>query len=312
MTPSSGQAAPAPRAAAIRRVLWVVLWLNLAVAAAKLSIGFSVQSLAMVADGFHSVLDGSSNVIGLVGMHLASRPPDLDHPYGHHKYESFAALGIALLLGVTALEVVRAGFERLGGDVRPTPTVAAFAVMIGTMAVNAWVSHYESSRGRTLRSEVLLADAGHTRSDVFASLSVLAGLAAASLEVYWLDSVVAFAIAALILRIAWGILQRGSSTLVDTASLSPDEIAAVVEAVPGVRSSSHIRSRGEPPHLFIDLEVQLDPVITLSEAHRIAHEVREACLRAFNAADAVVHTEPDEPEAAAPAPAPGGRPEGPR
>jgi cation diffusion facilitator family transporter len=296
MTSPTPQAAPLARAAAIRRVLWVVLGLNLAVAAAKLWIGASVQSLAMVADGFHSVLDGASNVIGLVGMVLASRPPDLDHPYGHHKFESFAALAIALLLGVTALEVVRAGIGRLGGMVRPEPTVASFAVMLVTMLVNVGVSRYEAARGRALRSEVLLADAGHTRSDVFASLSVLVGLGAAALEVYWLDALVAFAIAALILRIAWSILQRGSSTLMDTASLKPAEIAAVVEAVPGVRSSSSIRSRGEPPHLFIDLEVQLDPAITLSEAHRIAHDVRAACLRAFDAADAVVHMEPDEGE----------------
>jgi cation diffusion facilitator family transporter len=286
--------APAERIAGIRRVLWVVLALNLAVAAAKLAIGYSVDSLGMVADGFHSVLDGSSNVIGLVGMVLASRPPDLDHPYGHHKYESFSALAIALLLGLTALEVVRAGVARLGGAEHPTPTGLAFAVMLVTMAVNAGVTRYESAQGRRLRSEVLLADAGHTRSDIFVSLSVLAGLGAAWMRVYWLDSLVAFAIAALILRIAWSILLRGTSTLMDTTSLAPEDIARVAGAVPGVRSSSHIRSRGEPPHLFIDLEIQLDPDTPLREAHRIAHEVREACLRTFQATDAVVHMEPDE------------------
>jgi cation diffusion facilitator family transporter len=285
---------PARRSAAIRRVLWVVLALNLAVAGAKLAIGYGVNSLGMVADGFHSLLDGSSNVIGLVGMSLASRPPDLDHPYGHHKYEAFSALAIALLLGVTAVEVVRAGVARLGEHARPTPTALAFAVMLVTLAVNAAVSRYESAQGRRLRSEVLLADAGHTRSDVFVSLSVLAGLGAAWMQVFWLDALVAFAIAALILRIAWSILLRGTSTLMDTASLTPAMIAEVVEAVPGVRSSSHIRSRGEPPHLFIDLAIQLDPATPLREAHRIAHAVREACLREFGAADAVVHMEPQE------------------
>ena len=300
--PNDAQARP-QRASAIRRVLWVVLGLNLAVAGAKLSIGVSVNSLGMVADGFHSLLDGSSNVIGLIGMALASRPPDLDHPYGHHKYESFSALAIALLLGLTALEVVRAGVARLGSEVRPVPTALAYAVMVATMVVNAAVTRYESVAGRRLRSEVLLADAGHTRSDIFVSLSVLVGLAAAWLEVYWLDALVAFAIAALILWIAWGILQRGTSTLVDTASLKPEEIAAVVNAVPGVRSSSQIRSRGEPPHLFIDLEIQLDPETPLREAHRVAHDVREACLRTFSASDAVVHVEPDEDR-------PGTRPSG--
>lgn len=282
------------RSRRISRVLWVVLGLNLAVAFAKLGVGMTVNSLAMIADGFHSLLDGSSNVIGLVGMALASRPPDREHPYGHHKVESFSALAIALLLGVTALEVVRAGIARLGSATHPEPTLAAFAVMAVTLAVNAGVSRYEASRGRALRSEVLLADAGHTRSDVLVSLSVLAGLGAARLEVYWLDAVVAFAIAVLILRIAFGILQRGSRTLLDETSLAPTEVAAVVDAVPGVRSSSNIRSRGQPPHLFIDLEIQLDPETPLREAHRIAHDVHEACVEAFDARDVVVHMEPQE------------------
>jgi cation diffusion facilitator family transporter len=297
MSPDLAPIRRSQRSAAIRRVLWVVLWLNLAVAGAKLAIGYSVNSLGMVADGFHSLLDGSSNVIGLVGMVIASRPPDLEHPYGHHKVESFSALAIALLLSVTALEVVRAGVARLGDDARPAPTALAFAVMLATLAVNVLVTRYEGAAGRRYRSEVLLADAGHTRSDVFVSLSVMAGLGAAWLEVFWLDALVAFAIAALILRIAWGILQRGSSTLMDTASLTPEEIATVVRRVPGVRSCSHIRSRGEPPHLFIDLAIQLDPATPLSEAHRIAHDVHEAILQHFEAADAVVHMEPDEADA---------------
>jgi cation diffusion facilitator family transporter len=298
MTPAPPPAAPAlapqERAAAIRRVLWIVLGLNLAVAAAKLAVGAAVGSLGMLADGFHSLLDGSSNIIGLVGMVYAARPPDLEHPYGHHKVESFSALAIALLLGLTALEVVRAGITRLAGDAHANPTALSFAVMIVTMAVNLGVTRYETGAGRRLRSEVLLADAGHTRSDVLVSLSVMIGLGAAWLGVYWLDALVAFAIAALILRIAWRITVRGTSTLMDTASLTPEEIAEVVRAVPGVRSCSHIRSRGEPPHLFIDLEIQLDPDTPLRVAHRIAHDVRGACLRRFGAADAVVHTEPDE------------------
>ena len=294
MSPAAPALSRAQRNLGIRRVLWAVLVLNLAVAAAKLAIGYSVDSLGMVADGFHSVLDGSSNIIGLVAMSLASRPPDLDHPYGHHKYESFAALAIALLLGLTALEVVRAGIGRLSGGAHPDPTPLAFVVMLATMAVNFGVSRYEAAQGRRYRSEVLLADASHTRSDVFVSLSVLVGLGAAWAQVFWLDALVAFAIAALILRIAWRIAVRGSSTLMDTASLIPADIAAVVEAVPGVRSSADIRSRGEPPHRFIDLAIRLDPATPLREAHRIAHQVRAACLEAFEAADAVVHIEPDE------------------
>jgi len=290
------------RAAAIKRVLWVVLGLNLAVAVGKLVVGVLAGSLAMVADGFHSLLDGSSNLIGLVGIQLAARPPDLDHHYGHQKYEAFAALGIALLLGITAVGVVRAGIERLLDGARPEPTVAGVGVMLATMIVNAAVTRYEARAGRRLRSQVLLADAAHTRSDLLVSLSVLAGLGAVWLGWYWVDAAVAFVIAALILWISYGILKRVSGELTDTAQLSPEEIAAEVLAVPGVRSSSNIRSRGTPPYLFIDLEIQLPPELSLHAAHEVAHRVRDRLMGVYEAADVVVHVEPDTPGRAAAGP----------
>jgi len=283
------------RSRAITWVLWIVLVLNFAVAAAKLLIGYSVNSLAMIADGFHSLLDGSSNIVGLVGIHLASQPPDADHPYGHQKYEAFSALGIALMLGVTAIEVVHAGFSRLIDEARPTPNWISFAVMVATMGVNYFVTRYEARRGRELRSEILLADAEHTRSDILVSLSVMAGLGAVWLNLNWVDTAVAFLIAGIILTIAYGVLRRVFTVLTDTTSLSTREIENVVRQIPEVLSCSNVRSRGAQPHLFIDLEIQLDPDLPLWKAHRIAHVVMDRCRTALGAADVVVHVEPPAP-----------------
>lgn len=300
MTRDSGSRAegspvrPVARARAIQRVLWIVLVLNWGVAVAKLAVGSSVNSLAMVADGFHSLLDGSSNIVGLVGIYFASRPPDADHPYGHQKYEAFSALGISLLLGVTAIEVVREGALRLVEGGRPLPNLLGFAVMLATMAVNLGVSRYEARRGAELQSDVLLADAAHTRSDVLVSLSVMAGLGAVYAGVYWLDPLVAFAVAGVILYIAYGVLRRVFTVLTDTTLLTGREIEQVVMEVPEVVSCSNVRSRGEPPNLFIDMEIQLDPDLPLWKAHRIAHMVMDRCRTRFNAADVVVHAEPRE------------------
>ncbi|MBI4081731.1 MAG: cation transporter [Candidatus Lambdaproteobacteria bacterium] len=284
---------------AIVRVLWVVLFLNWAVAAAKLVIGYGIDSLGMIADGFHSLLDGSSNVIGLVGMVAASRPPDADHHYGHHKYEAVSALGIALLLGVTAIEVVQAGIGRLTSDLHPKPSLAGLAVMAVTMAVNAFVTRYEYRRGVALQSQILVADSAHTRSDILVSLSVLAGLGAVWLGLYWVDVAVAFLIAAFILYVAYGLFCRVSQVLTDAASLDPAAIAAVAREEPEVISTSTIRTRGAAPSLFIDLDIQLDPDLSLADAHRIAHGVRDRCMRAFGATDVVVHVEPAPPSAGA-------------
>jgi cation diffusion facilitator family transporter len=282
------------RSRAIGRVLWVVLGLNFAVAAAKLGIGYSVNSLAMIADGFHSLLDGSSNIVGLVGIHLASQPPDAEHPYGHQKFEAFSALGISLLLGVTAIEVVQTGVQRLIAGANPQPGWLSFAVMAVTMAVNLLVTRYEARKGAELKSEILLADAAHTRSDVLVSLSVIVGLASVWLSLGWVDAVVAFMIAGIILVIAYGVLRRVLTVLTDTTSLSALEIESVVRRVPEVLSCSHVRSRGSPPFLFIDLEIQLDPDLPLWKAHRIAHVVIDRCRTELGAADVVVHVEPPE------------------
>lgn len=287
---------PAPRRnRAVRRVLWITLVLNLAVAAGKLGVGYSVNSLAMIADGFHSVMDSASNVIGLVGVSVASRPPDPDHPYGHHKFEPIAALGIAILLGLTAFEVLSAAVERLGSGIRPEPTALSFAVMGVTMAVNAGVSWYEARAGHRWNSEVLLADAGHTRSDVGVSASVLAGLAAAWLELYWVDLLAAGLIAGLILRVGYGVLRRVLFALTDSTSVDPAQIDAEARAVAGVLSTSRVRSRGRTPYLFVDLEIQLPADLSLQEAHDVAERVRRRCMDAFGARDVVVHMEPAPP-----------------
>ena len=280
------------RGRAISRVLWIVLALNWGVAAAKLLVGYSANSLAMIADGFHSLLDGSSNVVGLVGIYLASRPPDADHPYGHQKYEAFSALGISLLLGITAIEVVQSGVSRLMEGGRPLPSALGISVMLVTTAVNYGVTRYEARRGGELQSDVLLADAAHTRSDVLVSLSVMGGLAAVYGGVFWADSAVAFLVAGLILYIAYGVLKRVLTVLTDTTALPSVRIERVVMEIPEVLSCSNVRSRGQPPNLFIDLEIQLDPDLPLWKAHRIAHVVMDRCRTTFGATDVVVHAEP--------------------
>lgn len=283
------------RTQAIRQVLWVVLALNWGVALGKLGVGFSVQSLGMMADGFHSLLDGSSNIIGLVGIFLASRPPDHDHPYGHQKYEAFSALGISLLLGLTALEVVSAGIQRLTHPVIPSPNLVSVGMMGATLVINMLVTRYEKRQGQLLQSEVLLADAEHTRSDVIVSFSVLVGLAAALQGWFWVDVMVAFFIAAFILYTSYMLLRRTSTILTDSTLMHPEDIRRVVMQVPDVISCTNLRSRGMRPFLYIDLEIQLDPDLPLWKAHGIAHVVVERCKQELNAWDVVVHVEPPPP-----------------
>src|SRR5512136_835856 len=130
----------ADRSRQVRRVLWVVLALNLAVALAKLGYGIISHSAAMEADGFHSLFDGASNVIGLVGMWFASRPVDEGHPYGHAKFETVAAAVIGILLAFAGYTVGKGAIESLfGSGVQTDVTTISFVIMLGTLAVNLFV-----------------------------------------------------------------------------------------------------------------------------------------------------------------------------
>ena len=158
---------PAARYAAVSRVLTHVLALNLGVALAKIIFGYSSGTVSILSDGFHSLTDAASNVVGLVGVRAAGRPPDSDHPYGHRKYETVAAAGVGVFLLLVFVELLRNAFNHLTGRAPVLEiSIGSFVVMIVTIAVNLFVVRYESEEGERLASEVLIADATQTRGDV--------------------------------------------------------------------------------------------------------------------------------------------------
>ena len=157
----------------VRRVLIITLILNALVALSKIAIGLWSGALAISADGFHSLVDGLSNVAALIANRIADQPPDEGHPYGHRRFETIAALGIGAFLLVTAWEIISSALERLGGsDEIPLVTPLTFAVMLTTLVVNLFIARYESREGQRLHSELLVADSAHTRIDVFVTISV--------------------------------------------------------------------------------------------------------------------------------------------
>ncbi len=291
---------PPSRTALIRRVLWITLALNALVAAAKLATGLSTGVLSLVADGVHSLLDGGSNIIGLLAIAAARRPPDADHPYGHRKLETVAAMAIGGMLIVACWEMAASLWGRLlEGAPAGRAGLLGFSVMGFTMAVNAFVSWYEAREGRRLGSEFLIADAAHTRSDLLVSLSVLLALAATRLGWGWADLAATAFIIAWILRLAWQVVRPALVTLADEARLDPAAIERVARSIPGVREVHFIRSRGHHDAVFVDLHFQVQPTMPVEQAHVLAHRVETALRDAFpNVMDVVTHVEPlgDPPE----------------
>ncbi len=272
----------------------MVLVLNLAVAVAKLVVGWTIDSISMLADGFHSLTDSASNVVGLIGISLAAQPPDDDHPYGHRKLETLSALFIGGLLAMTAWEVLLSCVERWRTGSVPEVTTASFVVMGVTIAVNLAVSTYEGRRGELLHSEVLAADAAHTRSDVFVSLGVIVSLLAARWGYPQMDIVAALAITVVIGHVAYGILRHSAGLLADTAVVPAERIHEIALAVPGVESVHKIRTRGQPHSGHADLHVQVRPDLRIDQAHAIGHRVADRLRRELGLRDVVTHLEPAE------------------
>jgi len=282
------------RYADVSRVLTRVLFLNLAVAVAKIGYGYSSGAISILSDGFHSLTDTASNVVGLVGVHAARRPPDDDHPYGHRKYETVAAIGVVGFLALVMLEVLRNAFNHLTGrSAPPDISTVGFIVMALTVAVNIIVVRYESAAAERLGSEVLLADATQTRGDVWSSLTVIVALAGARSGMPILDPLAALVVAAFIGYSGYQIGLTTMKILSDRIVMSEHDIEQVVLSVEGVLGCHQIRTRGSADHVFLDFHVWLPPDMRLTEAHDLSHVVKDRVMARYpQIVDAVIHLEP--------------------
>ena len=283
-----------PRRAQVGKVLRGVLWLNLGVLSLKVAALVSSHALSVAAETVHSSLDASNNVFALWIARLASRGPDEDHPYGHHKFETLGALALVGFLSITVFELVQRAVLRMMAvgptEVRATPL--ALSVMVISMGVGLVVSNWEARRGRALGSDILLADAAHTYSDVLTSGAVLAGLVAIRAGYPEADPWITIAVAILIGRTGWRIVRDTVPVLVDERAMDPARIQRVAESIVEVNAAYRIRSRGRTGEMFAELTIVVAADLDVKRGHEIADEVERRVEGEFGARAVVVHVEP--------------------
>lgn len=280
---------------AIRRVLWITMGLNVVATAAKLSVGYWTGSLSLIADGFDSAFDTATNVIGLVGIHFAAQPADEEHPYGHRKAESMTALIIAALLLLTTWELIQSAVERLRDPslIEAEVNAWSFGALLVSIVIHLIVVWYELRAGRRLNSDVLVADALHTRADIFVSLSVAGGLIAVRLGYPLADPILALVVALVIAKIGLDIIRESSPALMDEVVMPPDQLEEIARSVPGVVSCHRVRSRGHRSAVYADLHIQVDPAMSTEQAHAVAHELqRRLHKHSPDIQDVTIHIEP--------------------
>ena len=284
---------PAGRNASIRRVLLGIFVANVFVVVVKLVIGASSRSLAVFGDGIQSSVDAVNNLVGLAVIGVASKGPDAEHPYGHAKFETLGALLIVVFLSVSIFELLRGAIHKLvrGGE-PPTLDASAFILLGVTLLVNVAVAYVENRAGRRLNSELLIADAMHTRTDVVITLAVLGGLGLTSAGLAWADPVLAIIVALFVAHANYGIVRRAMPTLVDARAYDEGTIRAQAETVPGVRAAYAIRSRIAATRRFAELTISVDGRSDVASAHRIADAVEARLQEGLEFDEVVVHVEP--------------------
>src|SRR5690242_3832469 len=282
-----------PASALVRRVFIGLLVANLAVVGVKLAVGIASGSLAILGTAVDSCVDALNNVLALIVVRVAAKEPDEDHPYGHGKFETLGALAIVGFLSITCFELVRGAVNDLVGGLRRV-VVGDFqlALLVLTLGVNVLITWYEHRRGVELGSELLVADAAHTRADVFITVGVVVGVLLTRRGWWWIDPAIAIVIALVIVFVAYRILARTVPVLVDQRALPTGDIQNTAQAVPGVKSAYGIRSRGPSDLRYAEVTIAVDRHADVESAHAIADEVEERLKRQLQLHEVTVHVEP--------------------
>ena len=278
----------------VKTVLTIILIANLAVAAVKIIAGQLIQSASLTADGFHSLTDGISNVVGLIGIWFAAQPVDENHPYGHRKYEFLTGLFIGFMLLLIAGLVLYDASQKFLQPVVPEISVASLVALIATLGINIFVSLYEYRQGKKLGSAILIADSLHTRSDVYVSISVLLTLLGIKYGLPpIIDPLASLVVVGFIIKAALQIIRSTSDVLVDAAVADSDLIRDITLGFPEVRGVHDIRSRGTEHDLYIDMHVLLEPEMGIAASHELCLAVEKKICQELNVrARVMIHIEP--------------------
>jgi cation diffusion facilitator family transporter len=270
------------------------MFANLSVALLKIIIGTAIKSTSMTADGFHSLTDGSSNIIGIIGISLAAKPMDKDHPYGHRKFETLAGLSIGGILAIIGGKIVIEAAMRFINPVVPHITLDSLIALVITLCINVFVFSYEYNQGKKLKSYILLSDSLHTKSDIYVSIGVVITLLCVKLGLPpVIDPITSLIVSGFIFHSAYEIFKSSGSILVDRAVIDTDKIKELTLEFEEVKGVHKIRSRGSDDDMYIDMHILTEPHMSIEKSHDLIHSIEDKMKREISSnLQIFVHLEP--------------------
>jgi cation diffusion facilitator family transporter len=288
----------------VRKVTLIGSVVDLLLGIIKVVIGYLSHSQALVADGIHSFSDLFTDFLVLFAAKHSHREADEEHPYGHGRIETVAtvALGVALLTVAAGIsyDAVR---RLLEPDLLLHPGLLALLAALVSVIAKEVIYQYTARVARRLRSNMLHANAWHSRSDAISSIVVVIGVGGTMAGLRWLDAAAAIVVALMIAKIAWDLLWKSLQELIDTAleAEQVEAISASIHDVPGVRSLHMLRTRRSGSDALVDVHILVDPKLSVSEGHQIGETVRSRLLAGNDeVTDVTVHIDPEDDELASP------------
>lgn len=249
-----------------------------------------------MADGFHSISDSASNVIGIIGIVLASKPKDNCHPYGHKKFETIASMFIGSMLLFISFNVIKSSIKNMFKTQILEISIESLIIILITLFINVFVALYENKQGKKLNSQILVADSFHTKSDIFVSIGVLIALLSIKLGLPpIIDTIGSFIVALFILHSAYEIFKENLSPLTDKVILDKEVIMDILKEFKDIKNVHNIRSRGDKDFIFLDMHIIVDSKLSVEEAHSLVHKVEETLTNELcKKIDVIIHVEPNE------------------
>jgi len=293
-----------PRYREVRKVTLIGSVVDLVLGVAKILVGWMAHSEALVADGIHSLSDLATDFVVLYAAKKSHEEADEDHPYGHGRIETIATVGLGAALILVSFGIAWDAVIRINEpDLLFAPGVLALAVAFLSIVAKEIIYQYTMRVARRVRSNMLMANAWHSRSDAISSIVVFIGVAGAMMGHYYLDAVAAVVVAVMIAKIGVDLVLTSTRELIDTA-LEPELVESIRESitnVDGVRALHMLRTRRSGGHALVDLHLQVDPRISVSEGHQIGDTVRRRLLGSFDeVTDVTVHIDPEDDEKESP------------
>jgi cation diffusion facilitator family transporter len=292
------------RYAEARTVTLVGSFFDLALGVAKIIVGVFGDSQALIADGVHSLSDLLTDLLVLVAMKHGGREADEEHPYGHGRIETLATVVLGAALIAVAGGIAWDATMRLMSPERLLhPGWAALSVAAFSVVIKEAIYHYTMHTANRLNSNLLRANAWHSRSDAISSIIVVVGVVGSMMGVTYLDAVAAIGVGIMIAKIGLDLSWSSVQELIDTA-MAPEEVAKIREVilgVNGVKALHSLRTRRMGSEGLVDVHILVDPKLSVSEGHYISDTVRGTLLQEVdNISDIMVHIDPEDDESSRP------------